>query len=849
MPRKAAVQVDNKFIRGLITEATALSFPEDACTEASNCIFDETGRITRRLGIDYEDAYVAVNTDFNSTDVWTEFIWETSRGESLKTFVVQQHGSTIKIYDISDSTAVGANFDSALSFSLYDYTPDIVFFEPGLYECQYAQGNNQLSIVNKGTDPIVVTYDELTDTLTKTAVTLRFRDFEGADDGLSLNNRPTETVASLKTNNPEHYYNLLNQGWHTADALTQWDAARTDMPSNADKVSYFRASETDAFDVARVTANSDVLSTPATKGHFILEVGNINRTQAMVTDGFTGASLTGDSVLIPQATGSAIGNATLLANAFNSSTAELDTTAAQRASVDSTTVATFMYVGKDYSASPKQIGFATAYATHASGGIPYTLWSLAAGSVNVVLYAKNSSAPINPTDGTMLGSTIVSSAKENVSVASDDITTAWDYVWLTFYPTSGTTTVYTTEVEFYSPGTQISYHRPQVNAFYAGRAWYTGIEDGSLNNNIYFSRVILGDEDYGKCYQANDPTSEFDSDLLPDDGGVIRIIEAGRIVRLFPYQNSLLVMASNGIWRITGGQGQGQGFQANDFSIRKIASIGIDSPYSIVDVRGTPIWWAEDGIYTIKYEANFDAVTALSLTETTIKSFILDIPRGNRKYVKGVHNVFEDVVYWLFNDTDVLDISQRYTYNNVLCMNVKSGAFYPWTVTGTPQIRGLVYARDAQRELNPVLKFNTTVDLSSTNTNIYWSEFRNANYIDWDTNNDNLNYSSYFVTGYKIHGETQRFGQTNYVFVFLETETNSSCFMRGLFEYTNSGNSGRWSRSQQVYNSALTYRDINFRRLKVRGKGRAIQLKFTSEQGKPFNIVGWSIKETQNADV
>jgi hypothetical protein len=42
---------------------------------------------------------------------------------------------------------------------------------------------------------------------------------------------------------------------------------------------------------------------------------------------------------------------------------------------------------------------------------------------------------------------------------------------------------------------------------------------------------------------------------------------------------------------------------------------------------------------------------------------------------------------------------------------------------------------------------------------------------------------------------------------------------------------------------------MRFRRLKVRGKGRALQLRFESETGKPFTIVGWAYKGSANADV
>lgn len=844
MSRKTAVQIDNKFINGLITEATALSFPENACTSADNCIFSETGRIKRRLGIDYEDSYVAVNIDFNTTDVWTEFLWETSRGESLKNLIVQQHGSTIKIYDISNSTTVGVNFNANYSFSLLNYTPSIIFYNPGQYECQYAQGNNQLCIVNKGIDPIILTYDETTNDVLITKVALRFRDFEGLQDGLTLTNRPTYDVAGLKTGNPSHYYNILNQGWHVTDALNQWDTARADLPSNADKVPYFRASVTDAFDVARITANSDVLNTPAPKGHFILEVGNINRTAQMVTEGFTGATIATESALIPAATGTVIGNATAnQVNAFDTNTSQIDTVAAYKTTINSGNSSSYLYLGKHFSPG-QQVGFVKVYPSSNSG------YNFSNAPTNFFLYGKNGSAPINPVNGTILGSGFNTSETGSTTIGSNDLHTTWDYLWITAYtPDSGNDTIYISEVEFYTPSSTFSYHRPQVNAFFAGRTWYTGIEDGVLNNNIYFSRVILKDEDYGKCYQANDPTSEFNADLLPDDGGVVRIIEAGRIIRLFTYQNSLLVMATNGIWRITGGQGQGQGFQANDFSIRKISSVGIDGPMSVVDVKGAPVWWAEDGIYTIKYEANFDAISAVPLTLTTIRSFILDIPRTNRRYVKGIYNLQEDVIYWLFNDAITLNTADRYKYNRVLCLNTRSSAFYPWTVSGTPKVRGLLYIRDAQRTSNPVVKYITTNDLTSTNTNIFWSEYKNTNYLDWDINNDNIAFESSFITGYKIHGDTQRFGQTNYVFVFLETETNTSCYMRGLFDFTNSGNSGKWSTAQQLYNSSLTHRDINFRRLKVRGKGRVIQLKFTSEAMKPFTIIGWSIRETQTTDV
>ncbi len=61
MTRQVASVVENNFVNGLVTEATALNFPESACTETWNCVFKQTGMVSRRLGLDFEDNY-AENT-------------------------------------------------------------------------------------------------------------------------------------------------------------------------------------------------------------------------------------------------------------------------------------------------------------------------------------------------------------------------------------------------------------------------------------------------------------------------------------------------------------------------------------------------------------------------------------------------------------------------------------------------------------------------------------------------------------------------------------------------------------------------------------------------------------------
>jgi hypothetical protein len=435
--------------------------------------------------------------------------------------------------------------------------------------------------------------------------------------------------------------------------------------------------------------------------------------------------------------------------------------------------------------------------------------------------------------------------------------------------------------------------RVSTVAFTAGRAFYAALNASGYSSKIYFSQVIEKPEQFGYCYQANDPTSEDLSDLLPTDGGVISIFGLEAVVAMIPLSNALLIFATNGIWAITGSEGIG--FTPTDFTVTKLSSVSALNAKSFVDVEGFPMWWNLNGIYTLvpggSSNLQFDVK---SMTDDVIKSYMDDIPMRSKKLARGVYNPLEKVVRWVFRSTEAGSVEEDYTFDSCLTYSFLTQGFYPWTITegnvevhdifiikgegGVQSLDGVVelgegavatWTRGDNIEIQdntgdvvttfsisrfliePTFKYLCSYPTPSASTSEFtFAEVYSAAYLDWYSyDSAGQNYTSTFTVGYKIHSDTQRFFQSNYVFVFLEQETNAGCQMQGLWEWTTSSDSGRWSTSQQIYNSALTDRDINFRRLKVRGKGRALQLKFTSETGKPFTIVGWSLFETQNASI
>lgn len=227
------------------------------------------------------------------------------------------------------------------------------------------------------------------------------------------------------------------------------------------------------------------------------------------------------------------------------------------------------------------------------------------------------------------------------------------------------------------PGRTSEGYRPSANAFYAGRIFYAGVPHPDYQGKVYYTQIIEGDQNIGRCYQANDPTAENLSDLLDTDGGEIKVTGMGKVSFMVEAGNSLILFANNGIWAIGGSGAEGTGFTASDFSVKKISSIGTEASSSYVNVEGTPVWWNYDGIWTLA-EGGIQ-----SLTNDTIKTFVKEtIPGISRRYVQGAFNPLQQTVQWLWKSTTPTDTADAYRYDRILEFNIQTKAFYPhsWDV-------------------------------------------------------------------------------------------------------------------------------------------------------------------------
>lgn len=395
--------------------------------------------------------------------------------------------------------------------------------------------------------------------------------------------------------------------------------------------------------------------------------------------------------------------------------------------------------------------------------------------------------------------------------------------------------------------------RPTTGAWFQGRVWYTGVDSSQVastdtnfytwTENIYFSQIVTGVSDFGLCYQTDDPTSENLNALLPTDGGVITIVGCGTIHKLWPTANGMLVFANNGVWFITGSLGIG--FSASDYTITHISSVKVLSAKSFVDVMGLPYFWNEEGIYQVE-SGQSGQLAVNPITVGTILDFYNNIPLASKKYAHAAYDPIDYRIQWVYKNTAETSVTTRYQFNSILNYNTYNKAFYPYSISGDGVhfISGITYVSYPYvSTAKPLPGFKYSASAGTTFT---FADEHDTNFVDWGT----VNFVSYFITGYKLHGKAMQKTQLPYVYVFngLTDFNPVSYYLQSIWDFSSKGNESKFSVKQftEVWDTNKTV----FRKAhRLRGMGYAVQFKFSSVDGKPFHIIGWAVYENVNASI
>lgn len=772
MARQTSVIEVNKFVAGLITEATPLNFPDNASIDEDNFVLNTDGSRQRRLGMDFEDGFVEVSTGITPPVTGNVAIsssrWRNAGGDSNKNLMAVQVGNELRIFDM-DSMPISSGLLYTKVFSGVDI--QTIF--------SYAVVDGSMTVATGQRD--ITTFNYLDGAITESVGHLLIRDLFGVTDMFGGANLREGSGVAIRPSNltSAHAYNLRNQTWA------------------APRLSYFADDQVfDTIPLFKDFAGNGLFGSNADS----------------VVDGLYANSVRTDATSLR----------------FNPQ------------SILRNPVGTFP--------APQ-------------GG--FIIDAMRRGESRMVEYGNLLAR--NPVLG------------YPVTDLPQDLT----------------------------PG------GPSVVCEYSGRVWYSGFSGQIVNGDsnsprmasyVLFSQLVQDPSDVLSCYQEGDPTSVDAPDLLDSDGGFIRIEGAYGICGMVNVGKALMVIAANGVWQITGGSDYG--FKATNYLLNKLTNHGSSSPGSVVVVDNTFMYWGDDGIYNIAPN-QFGEYTAENIAKKTIQSFYDAIGALEKQSARGIYDSYERKVRWVYNNR--LQTGKKV---RELVLDVALSAFYPATIqtvgdgllpivvsgVQVPPFTQSLVDEPITVSLAPVTVSNEAVtveiDTSSPTTKetmyiavtgvsptikFTFSTYQNGSFKDWSKiDGVGVDAPAYILTGWMAGQDYQRIKQVPYItFHFIKTEdgfeldssgdyvpvNRSSCLVQAQWEWSNSINSGRWSKAFQAYRFKRHYMvsDISDKfnngfytvvtKNKLRGKGKVLSLYITTEPNRECKLLGWSMMLEVNQNV
>ena len=756
MPRQAVNKNYFTFVKGLITEAGPLTFPENASLDEDNFVLSRDGSRQRRQGIDYESGFSLSSNVLTSTIdnlAISVSIWNNVNNNPDTNFLVIQIGTGVHYY-LYDSTDISANKKS--------FTTDLTTYEVAGATSQFGEspiqttvGNGRLIIVSEDTEIFMVEHDPDMGTITETQIDLKIRDFIGIDDGFEIEDRPISLTDS-------HEYNLKNQGWHSdilnagspddpQDPIEYTNSQNGWYPSNSDI--WFSSKNAENYYSAANLEKFTIPSTPAPKGHYILDAFNKDRETASGISGIE--SLTED---------------------------KRPTT-------------TEFFAGRVWYS-----GVSISNLENLSGAIYYS--QLLGSSYNITDELGACHQGADPT----------------AEAVSDLIATDGGVIYI---PESGV---------IYS----IIAIQQSLLVFADNGIWQIGSGPStSVASKSSFSATE---------YSVNRITG-------------IGVVNTNSIVRV---EGTVFYWSDGGIYVLTPDKVTGN-LSAQNISSQTIQSFYNEIPNSAKDFSHGVYDQGEKKVYWFySDDSSFDGVTnrykynrsiIFDLTLQSFNPYTIEELDTYSPFIAGVFRTSE---------TNAGTSTQNMVEEGILMEEF-----------GDQMIISVASRDNANAQIKYLVVTPQTDDLNYKYT---FAELNDNTFYDWltadITNNTGISFSSFLDAGYEIIDDAMRDKQALFLFSYFDrTETGytidgngniafdnpSSCQVQTKWEWSDHENSGRWGTQFQAYRLKRNFipdsssDPFNYgfpvvvTKSKLRGKGRALNLRFESEAGKDMKLLGWSI--------
>jgi len=795
MPVSGGTKHYNTFLSGIQTDASVINHPDGFSLDELNLQLKRDGSRERRLGIQVEDGSSEILAAGVSASAGTyqTFRWDNVADNPGLTIHVVKINKYVGFLQEATTRLAGTlgwiNLDANQFYTVTSPSPDDEYLD-------FAIVKGKLVITGNGLAPLICSYDSSRAVgIIVKKVQLRVRDFLDVEDGLGVTTRPPAPLSIA------HQYNLHNHGWDNT-FINNYFGSVAVYPSNA-QIQHLGKVDSGAgvADVFLATQLDSITfgSKVAPRGSFIVTNGHSNTP--------TSVSLRMEN------------------NGEISAMTEVVANTTYRF----TTVAAHNMVAAD------KVVISDASVSYIDTGGRAT-------SHGLDLY---------------LTITAVAATTFDCAISWPEYASGWSYEgggeWAQQIATAG---------DFnskYNPAL-VTPTGPGACASFAGRLWLGTMESSNeiFRSTIFFSQVVQTDSDYKKFYQDGDPTAEFENELVATDGGTLVIPGMGHVLRMEEQGDSLVLWADNGIWVV--GPGDSGRFQPDNFSISRIGNIVALSRKSIVEAEGDWYFWAREGIFKTT-TTNTGQITIASVTANKFQNGYLGLAASPQLLfdTEGRYDDYSKVITWVHQGGHTL----RY--------DIELDAFSKYQfATDEAGVTASVVGATALK-FNQVNEERIKYLVVNTDDRFSFHDLTNADYSDFDgmVTGASGEVLPYLLTGHEIAQSPNLRKTATYITVYMgRSETafvddgmggaipdlESSCLMYIRWEWTDSiAAGGKWANPLQVYKHRKSFipptgigddYDDGFPLIvtknKIRGRGRAMQIKFEGEAGKEMRLLGWS---------
>lgn len=275
MPQSLTQKTVNTFVKGLITEASELTFPENASVDELNCSLERDGTRRRRKAVTLEENNVLSDVVVPEGALVQTLDWPNVAGQLNLEFLVVQVNNNLYFYEKSTDPLSANKYSGSIDLNTYSASNNL---SPSDERIQVTSLNGFLIVASPAINTFYLEFNTTTEAFTGEVISFKERDFEWQGTDLEVTSGYFEEA--LTTSNPARKYDTYNTGWvgeKGAAALTTYTSASASKWPALTHAWYSGKNANGAFSVndwKEIYTGSSL----ASNGHFVVDVFSKART-------------------------------------------------------------------------------------------------------------------------------------------------------------------------------------------------------------------------------------------------------------------------------------------------------------------------------------------------------------------------------------------------------------------------------------------------------------------------------------------------------------------------------------------------------------------------------------------